>query len=173
MTWLNARKSYMLPVNIYIHKLKKPKDWSYPVKTSDLLEHLDLAKLKRNVNIFYDNTPRRPYKSGKNSRPSYSFDIFSMTYYGHLPENSENTDSPYFHLCINVCQSEYRLRLQAAFIEVVPKIMSWIDKVQKIKSTNSIVFKYEDFSEYSDPKLVLAENKIEVFSIKLDLKKDG
>lgn len=165
-----------LPSNIKVHKLKKPKNWAYPFKTSEIVASLNLGELQKNVSIFYDNSPERPYRIWKKDRLSFSFAVLSITYYGHLPENDEATPGPYFHMCVRVCKPEYRQRLLEVFKEILPIIKNWMDGIQTTKSINSISLRYEDFSERTPPRLVLSQrpDKKDLFSIKIDLKeKDG
>lgn len=163
----------LLPANVQVHKLKKPKDWSYPFKTSDIITALKLADLQKKISIFYDNVPERPYRLSKKFRPSYSFSVFSITYYGHLPkEDADSLPGPYFHMCVRVCKPEYRQQLFKNLEQFMPRVTHWMETIQNTKSINSIKLRYEDFSERIPSKLVLSENGVEVFSIKIDLKEE-
>lgn len=160
----------MLPQNVEVHKRKVPQKWCYPVKTSELVDLLKLGDLSKKVRIYYDNSPEKPYKLWKKDRGSFSFTVLSLTYYGHLPEDSPNTERPYFFMSVRLCRPSQRQKLLQAINELSPRICRWFDAIQRTKSINSISLRYEDFSERIQPRLVLSENKVEVCSIPIDLK---
>lgn len=69
-----------LPDNVTVSKRNRPKNWSYPVQTTELLDGLDLGSVGCPVSIFYDNT-----------LSNFNQTILTVTWMG-------GQDEPYFHI---------------------------------------------------------------------------
>jgi len=61
----------ILPENVSVRKLKKPKGFSHPLKTTEVISLLGLENIKHKFGIFYDNSKPKDF-------------IFSIGWYGHF-----------------------------------------------------------------------------------------
>lgn len=98
-----------LPANVEVHKLKKPKNWAYPVQTTELVNGLGVADLDYNVRIFYDNSP---------SKAVFSF--LNIIWQISQPE-------PHFYIRVQVVPGEYRQFWNKLIVaEVLPVLKKWV-----------------------------------------------
>lgn len=176
---------FELPENVQVHKQKQPKGWSYPLQTSEIVTGLGLADLDVRVSIFYmNNVPTVTYpRNQKRHRDFDWFNVFSLTWYGHLAANTE--PEPYFHMGIHLCDPKHRPRLHKIVVEEVLFVAAkWMGSIQKAPNINSISLDYRslkmDPPKHPYPKgLELVENKERrLFAKVIDLnadeeKKDG
>lgn len=160
-----------LPENVDPRKLKKPKGWSYPLKTSEIVEGLALAGMIQKFGIFYDNKPPHPYKWRKKDRPDNSFPILSISHHG--PKTGLN-DAPYFHMGVNLCKPQYRQKvLKLLKEELFPIIKDWIERVLDNPTHDYVSLRYRDWhAPLGTPQIImLGTNKVELYVKDIDLDK--
>jgi hypothetical protein len=159
-----------LPENVDPRKLKKPKGWSYPLKTSEIVEGLGLAGIDQKFGIFFDNKPPHPHKWRKKDRPDSSFTVLSISHHG---PKSRLPDAPYFHMSVGLCKPQYRQKvLKLLKEEVFPLIKAWIARVSENPTFDSVSLRYREWrSPLGEPTFRLTENKTEIFVKDFDLDK--
>ena len=114
-----------LPANVKSRKPKKPKGWSYPLQTMEIVAGLDLGFCGADVDIDFNNSPQRPFQFGKAIKPSHSFDILRVICFGHLSLLA-NDGAPKFSIYTYLCLPQNRLKLSDAWLEIFPVIKQWM-----------------------------------------------
>jgi hypothetical protein len=134
---------FEVPANVEIHKQAIPGGWSYPLKTSEIVTALDLGDLDKKIDIFYMNDRPGPTlpRNQKKYRSEGWFNIFSITWYGHMRKSEMH-----FFMGVHLCKPKYRQRLNKIITEeVFPVIKPWMKDVGRLPNINSISLDYHTF----------------------------
>jgi hypothetical protein len=116
-----------LPDNVQIHKRKKPKNWSYPIQTMELVEGLGLAELLHPVHISYANSP------------ALTREPIGITWQGRQPE-------PYFRLGVHVVPSADRPFWNKLIVgEVLPVLKKWLHQSHPLRITTHVGLYFQDY----------------------------
>lgn len=106
----------MLPDNIVVHKPKNPKNWSYVLKTTDIIPFVDQNILTK---IFYNTSVHQSC-------------LLTIIWRG-----LENP--PYFYIEVRVVKAEYKHFLKNLIIEeVLPIIKNWICNINHSPVTDNL-----------------------------------
>lgn len=120
--------------NVEIKKEKKPKDWSYPLKSSETLIRLELVLSRREIGAFtlyYDNT-RPGYTRPHNQKQSFSSDYFRIF-------SIEKTVKGFF-MTVHLCKPEYRKKIHDIIVnEVFSIVKPWL---KIVKQPCHLMFEY-------------------------------
>jgi hypothetical protein len=141
---------FEVPQNVEINKSDKPKGWSYPLKTSEIVTALDLGGVGEKFAIYYSNhkpTHTFPHNQKKlRGLFEKNFNILHITWYGHFVRTVQ--ECPYFHMSVHLCKPEYRQRLNKAIIEeIFPVILPWVKDVKRLPTINGISLDYREFND--------------------------
>lgn len=112
-----------LTPNVEVRKQKKPKNWSYPVQTTELVEGLDLGSCGCPVRIFYSNCPIVRWL------------VMSITWQqGLQPE-------PYFTLSVYVVPGTERKFWNGMIVqEVLPVLKEWLHVRHPLNDSATLYF---------------------------------
>lgn len=158
-----------LPDNVKSNKQKQPKGWSYPIKTMEVVEMLDLGSFEHNVHLYFDNSP--PREKEWRGQEDNSFDVLSLW---HSAGNNLYPEE-YYSISVRLCKPKYRKKLlEIIKNDIFPIMKKWI-RAERVYEGLTLRYRQHHWQQGSHkvfPALVLGKGRIgegEVFVKEIDL----
>lgn len=121
----------ILPSNVVVAKPAKPRKWSHPLKTSEIVAGLGLDRSANNVHIRYWNSPPKNLTH---------MGVLVLHWYGNM---SERDGGSFFGLGVQLCPPGWRKRLNKVVVaEVLPVLKQWMGTVPRSPYNTQVDVQY-------------------------------